>query len=558
MGNGFQYKVPKYQRDYSWEYTEHQELWQDILGVLEKEDNQEHYMGFLVFQKQGRSTTHFDIIDGQQRIATLSILILGILKLLKEFIDKGDRPEDNRTRMDSIRSTYIGTLDTVTLQSDTKITLNRNNDSFYKSYLVPLEEPPKRNLKKTEHLMRKASDFYYEQLKLLVANEKDKGKRLAQFLSLIVERLVFTGIYVDNELNAFKVFETLNSRGVKLSSTDLLKNYLFSIVDSHPDKKPRDIEHLDELWESISSTLGKDDLPEYLRSYWISRNQFIRKNELFSTIKRKIDSRSEVFDLVHELRKNAELFSSLSQPESPFWSNSSANLYLKEFRMFKVRQIYPLIMTAYSFFDEKEFTRLLNMLAIISFRYNVIGRKPPNEQEKLYNKIALKIAQGDFRTAEEAFKVASEIYPADEEFTASFAKKSLKTSNSRNKKITKYVLLSVEKGERKKAMPFMEDDSITVEHILPESPQDGWDTFDDRAYRENVYRIGNMTLLEDNLNREADNLPFNKKKPIYQRSGFSLTNYIADKSSSWNPAKVENRQNYLAKQASSIWKIQTN
>ena len=95
MGNGLRYEIPKFQRDYSWEAEHWDDLWQDIRALLADEDN-EHYMGYLVLQTSNNK--EFQIIDGQQRLTTMSLLILSTLKCLKELVDSGIEAENNLKR----------------------------------------------------------------------------------------------------------------------------------------------------------------------------------------------------------------------------------------------------------------------------------------------------------------------------------------------------------------------------------------------------------------------------------------------------------------------------
>ena len=256
MGNGLRYEIPKFQRDYSWEAEHWDDLWQDIRALLADVDN-EHYMGYLVLQTSNNK--EFQIIDGQQRLTTMSLLILSTLKCLKELVDSGVEAENNLKRKDSLLNSYIGYVDPVTLISNNKLKLNRNSDDYYKQHLVLLKELPLRNTNSSEKHMRECFNWYYDRIK----KEFNTGENLAAFIDNIVDKLFFTVIEVTDQLNAFKVFETLNARGVQLSSADLLKNYLFFIVD---ETKPHvsEIEELENIWSKIAGKLGEQKFEDYL------------------------------------------------------------------------------------------------------------------------------------------------------------------------------------------------------------------------------------------------------------------------------------------------------
>lgn len=210
FGNGLTYTIPRFQRDYSWTRDEWDDLWQDILGTFEADGEPAHYMGYLVLQTLDNK--FFEVIDGQQRLTTLSLLTLAVLKVLKELIELNVDAADNQRRIEQLRSSYIGYLDPVTLIPQSKLSLNRNNDAYYKDYIVPLQKLPQRSLRASEHALRKAFDWFHEQVRNRFAGQRS-GSALAQFIEQLSDKLFFTVIVVTDELNAFKVFETLNSRG---------------------------------------------------------------------------------------------------------------------------------------------------------------------------------------------------------------------------------------------------------------------------------------------------------------------------------------------------------
>jgi uncharacterized protein with ParB-like and HNH nuclease domain len=219
MGNGLRYEIPKFQRDYTWEYEQWDDLWQDIKMLITNEEK-EHYLGYLVLQTSNNK--NYFIIDGQQRLTTLSILILTVLKCLNDLVESNVESDNNYKRKENLLNSYIGYVDPVTLISNNKLKLNRNSDDYYKQYLVLLRDLPLRNTNTSEKHMRECFNWYYDKVK----KEFKSGEKLAGFIDDIVDKLFFTVIEVTDQLNAFKVFETLNARGVQLSSSDLLKKVI--------------------------------------------------------------------------------------------------------------------------------------------------------------------------------------------------------------------------------------------------------------------------------------------------------------------------------------------
>lgn len=159
MGNGLTYTIPRFQRDYSWTEEEWEDLWMNLTATIREGGDPAHYMGYLVLQT--RDDKFYDVIDNQQILTTLSLIVLTGLKNLEILVKKGIDAENNKRRMDQIRQTYIDYLDPVTLISRSKLSLNRNNDSYYQNYLVPLAENlPQRRIRAAEALLRKAFEWF--------------------------------------------------------------------------------------------------------------------------------------------------------------------------------------------------------------------------------------------------------------------------------------------------------------------------------------------------------------------------------------------------------------
>jgi len=163
LGNGLTYRVPRFQRDYSWESDEWDDLWQDIVGLFEDDGEPIHYLGYLVIQPL--DSTQFNIIDGQQRITTLSVMILAGLSHLKDLVSLGIDADDNQRRKDELHRSYIGFIEPETLVPQSKLILNRHNNLFYQSYLVPLTSIPMRGLHTSEDRLREAFDWFKENIK---------------------------------------------------------------------------------------------------------------------------------------------------------------------------------------------------------------------------------------------------------------------------------------------------------------------------------------------------------------------------------------------------------
>ena len=553
MANGLSYRVPPFQRDYSWTDEEWDDLWQDILGLFGTDNEEAHYMGYLVLQSTDNKC--FDIIDGQQRLTTLSVMILAALKYFNELSAADIERENNRKRSEQLRSSYIGYLNPVTLVSHSKLELNRHNNKFYQNYLVPLENIPQRGLNVSEHQLRKVFIWFYEQMKKQYPAQPETGKELAAFLDSMVDKLFFTAITVSDELNAFKVFETLNARGVRLSAADLLKNYLFSLISAENDHD-KELKSFEDRWETIIEQLGNESFQEFLSVFWNSSNKLTRKMELFKTIKKYISDHGKAFELLRSLDVAASIYSALRDAMDASW-NKEEKRVIDELRMFNVRQPLSMLMACHNRFYEQDrqgFTRICRAVSIVSFRYNVICNLHTGEQERVYNDIAVNVANGKYTKCSDVIKALLKIYPTDQQFKDSFSDKEMKTSNARNKKIVCYILFEIEKRVYNQDYD-IESAKYSLEHILPENPSEAWNYMDESIQERCIYRLGNMCILETNFNRDVGNNEYAIKRDIYSKSVFNITKKVSEEYDAWDERKIAARQKHLAKYATGIWRI---
>ena len=551
IGNGLTYRIPRFQRDYSWTNEEWEDLWMDLLGTLKADGEAAHYMGYLVLQSADDKT--FDVIDGQQRLTTISIIVLAILKSIQRLIDAGNDAEANKRRKEQIQQTYVGYLDPVTLVARPKLSLNRNNNNYFQTYLVPLGHLPQRGFRASEHQLRKAFEWFDKRVAdYLKASTGDEGMRLAKLVEDISDRLFFTVITVTDELNAYKVFETLNARGVRLSATDLLKNYLFSVLD-RGGETDHELRNLEDRWEAIVGRLQSENFPDFLRVHWNSRRSFARQADLFKTIRAQVGTLEAVFLLLREMEEDLDTYLALSSPEPSDWSQEDKNLasFLKTFR---VRQPFPLLLAAKRMFDAPDFTGLLRATVVISMRFNVIGSYGTAEQERKYNEVAERIAKKELATLGSALQAMRSIYPDDTAFRAAFAEKTIRTTDSRNNRVVRFILCALEKHLSGQDYSFTSD-AFNIEHVLPQNAPDGWGGFGNDDAEAMVYRLGNMTLLQAGANRDLGAVTYDQKRAIYEQSGFAITKKLANDNAEWTQGRIAAQQIWMATQATSIWRI---
>jgi len=547
ISNGKIYRVPPFQRDYSWDKENWEDLWQDILTLYSNPDAS-HYMGAIVLQSSStpEKEKEFTIIDGQQRLATLSIVAIAVIEKIRQLVDQNEEPESNRERQEILKRTYLSDRNPRSLRYSSKLLLNENNNDFYQGNLINLRKPLNiRSLSKSNQLLWQAFQYFIDQLDE-IPEVVQSGEKLTAFLTEIVaQRPLFIQINVEDELNAYTVFETLNARGIELSSTDLLKNYIFSLFQG-----PDDLQEAQRQWRRIINTVLMEKFPEFLRYYLSLKQTRVRRERLFKLIREDVRDAPNAFDLLDQLENYSTLFIALGNPNDEFWRDTPTNQpYIRELNLFRVRQAYPVLFAAYQKFSAENFTRLLKLVTVISFRYTIVSSLNPNDLEAVYNKTAILISTGEVKNPHQVFKNLRSVYVQDEKFQQDFALLSISTKGQK-RKLVRYILNKLESDASGKQG---DEDSFSIEHILPEVPTEEWRAnFTDAQIEEIVYRIGNLTPLEPSFNRDIGQQNYQLKREKYQQSIYTLTQRIM--AEEWNPDTLAARQRYLAQRAIHIWR----
>lgn len=545
IGNGKSYQVPIYQRDYSWDKDDWEDLWSDIEEIP---SDKTHYVGYIVLQPIQDDEQSFWIIDGQQRLTTLSILALAVTALLEKWVTENIDNEGNKIRLDKITERYLGNYSLSKLNLAPKLKLNRNNDDYYKSWLLKLRKPPALSkLKPSQKLLQRAFNYFLEQLELKFKDNKS-GADLADFLEKTVGNgIIFTQIVVSNDLDAFKVFETLNARGVKLSTADLLKNYLFKLTHQLGEI---DLDEAERRWQNITNTIQSNDLTTFIRHYWNSKNRLERQPTLFKAIKREINTAERAFDFLNDLETASIYYIGFTNPADELWDKEEKSS-LKLLKLLNVTTCYSLMLSALENLDKQEFKILLKELSIIAFRYNLSDLNP-NEAERVFSKVAKDISEKIITKAKDAVIALKSIYAIDSNFEQIFSTLSINTR--RKKDLVKYILVRIENQIANK--DYQPEDAIsTIEHILPENPGSIWENnFPINIQEDYIYRLGNYGLLEASINNKLDNnMPFSDKLEKYKTSSYKLSSEYCNYEN-FTPKEIDLRQNKMARIAKSIWK----
>lgn len=435
-----------------------------------------------------------------------------------------------------------------------KLQLNANDDDFFQFNIVQRRSPVGglRRLRDSEKKVWNCFEFFKKQVERKFASKR--GEDVAKFINEVVtERLVFISVRVLDQLSAYTVLETLNARGIELTETDLLKNYLLSLADRLSKSQ---MDAVLRQWARITDYVGIARFPEFLRHHLDSQRDYVRQKQLFKTIKADVRDLKQVFGLLDALEKDGAWFEALNDPGSTFWLDyNGAKEHVRVLNLFGVSQYLPLILATKDRFRSHEIVEVLRYCAIISVRFNGIGHRSTHVLEEVYNKAAVSIRSGVADSLAKVRHQLKSIYIGDQEFLADFSSLRLKRNGLQGKRL-RYILAKI---EHQLSGLDVSDETMnaTVEHILPENPgETGWDEFSNDARERSLERIGNYSLLERGLNnKEASNASFRDKKLVYDKSQYQTSRQLGDYND-WTEATIDARSKNLGKVAKSIWALE--
>ncbi|MFA6548403.1 MAG: DUF262 domain-containing HNH endonuclease family protein [Candidatus Margulisiibacteriota bacterium] len=537
------YKVPPHQRNFSWTSEEVTQLWEDILEGMSN-DRSEYFLGTIVIQEDIENKTRV-IIDGQQRIATLTILLASIRTIYAEYRD------DRETE---VFNEFLGMKDRRTRVIESRISLNEINEPCFQRLIInnatddTLQSEIKTKDPSNKHLIT-AALLLRASIRNKIKSEGKHEKFLIALEEFIVKRIRMIVVIVGDEADAYLIFETLNDRGLDLSISDLLKNYIFSRTGTK-------LGIVRTQWQEMAVILGSQDQTIFMRHYWLSKYGVIRERDLFREMKRKFSSQIAILGLMSDLRDAAEKYSAISIVDHPTWKEFGTPVRndLETLQLFGVSQFKPLLLATLEHFKPGELPKVIRLIVVLSMRYNIIGSLGTGNIERAYSEIAIKIRNGKINTAAKIFTALKNIYPPDNKFEVDFAQKEVAKP-----KLARYILASIaNKIQNSKELGILEDEkSITLEHIMPKTRTETWikAVKDEDEYMENINRLGNLTLIEHDKNRTAASATFSKKKyDAYSQSDIAITKDLC-KDDNWTTKEISLRQSNLAKTAVDVWSL---
>jgi len=303
-------------------------------------------------------------------------------------------------------------------------------------------------------------------------------------------------------------------------------------------------EQWEDLWNDILDLRGQEDDRHYMG-----------RRRLFKVVRDRHVSASDVYHLLEVLESRAELFAAVADPSHGYWVDTpEARRHVAELRVFRVTQMMPLLFVAWEEWSRRDFARTLKTVCVLAFRHTVVGRRNANELETVYHRASKAVKVGHVTGPGELFEVLRPIYPSDEQTRTDFEFLSINARGPR-KRLAKHLLARLESDASGKPCD-PDTDAGGIEHVLPEKPGREWEeAFPPGRQDAMVHRVGNLTLLEANRNREVGNAAYGAKVSAFRESRYALTKAIPEIApEEWTPALLEHRQRLLAKRAIHLWR----
>lgn len=548
-------RVPLNQRSYAWEETHVTRLLEDFSAELKKSDNERTYfLGTIVLahDEEGRLL----VADGQQRLATTSIIIAAI----RDYLLSTNVASDTRTAQ-KYTSKFLLEYDEEHDDDSPKLYLNgMDRDFFVKAILMPpngVRKQAKKNYFSHERLV-KAQELARKHIEkeVSVLPQSERSKWLIQWMNFLENHVLIIAIKVPKDIDAYRIFETLNDRGLRASQVDILKSHLFQQAK---DKLESDVAPNWASMVAIIESLGDDELVlSYVRHFWIAHNGPTTEDELARNFKNSVIGRKQAVDITSALQQQANdyiaLLTPLEHPRlSTFGREAKASLAAIT-TLLNIRQIRPLLLAILQHFDPAEARVAFEKCLSWSVRYLIVGGAGGGVLERYYGLRAKEVSAAEVKTAKQLAAKMDTIVPDDITFQRAFT-----IAEVSKIVIARYYLHSLEnyiRGEKSPQLGYFEipENSTNLEHIMPNRPCDGWNITLTEA-QANYRRLGNMTLLAAKLNSQLGCAPFHTaKRAIYADSTFLLTQEIAEYKD-FGPKQIEERQIKLAQIAPKVWPL---
>lgn len=543
-------KVPLNQRPYAWKELNVRQLMDDVNQAM-TENVESYFLGTIVLV--GGEDDRKLIADGQQRIATTSILLARCRDLLKSYGELRDAT--------SVETDFLKRYVRDSGEDEFLLTMNVEDDGYFRSIIIEPDWIANRPLSQdttfpSNERLYAASQFIllYLQHEVQHLNSELAVTTLKRWVTFFEKHASVVSVSVPDEVGAFRMFETLNDRGLRASQADILKNYFFSKVKQH------ELDQIQTHWTQIYSALSEtfddpdDQMIKYIKYFWVLENGLTRDRELAKNITAKIRNGPASLDFVRQAREAIDDYVAIFNSESHRWSgygsDFSSNLRTLT-NVIGIEQIVPLLFAVVNKFSVVEAKKAVKLFVSWSVRFILGGSGRAGRLDKQYADLAQDVGTGKRTAARELRDFLADKVPSDTVFSR--AVESAKVSSA---VLARYYLICLEVAMNSgtgELEPSRDVTRVNLEHILPKkfSLELGVEKAD---HDDLLTRLGNQTVMQSEWNKDLGNLPFQQKTSTYARSAIGLTNELG-KLGQFRREEIDERQRRMAKVAPAIWTL---
>ena len=533
-----QFSVPIFQRRYSWEKKHCEKLWDDVLRLGQNQENPSHFLGSIVYMEPRVNNVsgvrELHVIDGQQRLTTLTLLLTALSRAIKE------------------RDSNIGV--TSEELSDYYLNVRRTDESRYKQLLTQHDKDTLIQLLEDKELPTNAARrlvenyrFFENELKSADLETVYKGIQKLRIVDIALDRS-----YDNPQL----IFESLNSTGLELSQADLIRNYV--LMGQEPSFQERLYK---EYWFRMEQRFGDaytESFDRFVRDYLtLKTRQIPNIRNVYDNFKMYVSETSETIEtIVAEISCYSKYYVciALGKEEDPKLQNCFTDINTLE-----VTVAYPFLLEVYEDYKQKRIEKLdlieiLRLVESYVFRRAICGI-PTNTLNKVFASLMTEVDKSNYlKSLQAAFQKLSSTrrYPLNSEFREAFFIKDVYNFSRCN-----YLLRKLEEYEHKESI---NPTDYTIEHVMPQNPNlsDEWKEELGENWQEiqekYLHTIGNLTLT--GYNPELRDRSFKKKKEHkpggFRDSRLRLNNSLVQ-AEKWNEQAIRARAEELAEKACKIW-----
>ena len=525
------YEIPAYQRPYSWEKGNVEQLLDDVWEAFAAND-EEYFIGSLITIEREKGRL-YDVVDGQQRLTTLNL----IFARLRDGVDEPAKSELGRRVLP--RNALTGEEETP------RLTLRQRDQNFFRRHVLAGEAVPeavRKEVAKEQDAPKQRIIENLEAIDSFIAQHDQKTLKL--FANYLLSRVYVVFVTTASWQSAYRLFNVLNARGMALSNADLIKNMLFARLGGNAARSS----DLDEAWLELEEQIGIERLDQFMAHHRSSIVATKARKALHEEFEPLIETAATPFTFLDEVNTSARNYLRVlrNEFEAPAARRAVRSLKRVAFEEW-IPPLLAFLNRPVADMPEGEFIDLLERITY----QNWIRRLAFTARLTAYFQLITAIRAG--KNADD-IRAIFRANANDDEF------RSLLDGEVYGRPFAQAVLLRLEEADQDELVTKDFGGKITIEHVLPQALKDAYwrERFTDDDHRLWLHRLGNLALLAGIKNYKAQYFPFDRKKKIYaernNRVSFDTTKPILS-ADHWTKDLLTARQADLVDRAQRIWSV---